>query len=95
MLLDETLTAREMRAVEMNTEYLGVSKLHLMENAGSAVADAVINRFGKKSSVTIFCGSGGTEATGLSPHGTLPALDIRPESSSSAKLSTSAPRKPL
>ena len=65
MLLDETLTAREMRAVEMNTEYLGVSKLQLMENAGSAVADAVINRFGKKSSVTIFCGSGGNGGDGF------------------------------
>ncbi len=56
MLQVETLTAREMRAVEMNSEYLGVSKLQLMENAGKAIATAVMERFGRKSSVVIVCG---------------------------------------
>jgi NAD(P)H-hydrate epimerase len=65
MLLDETLTAREMRAVEMNSEYLGVSKLQLMENAGREVAAAVMERFGKKSSVVIVCGSGGNGGDGF------------------------------
>ena len=65
MLLDETLTAREMRAVEMNSEYLGVSKLQLMENAGRAVAAAVMERFGRKSSVVIVCGPGGNGGDGF------------------------------
>ena len=65
MLLDETLSAREMRAVEMNSEYLGVSKLQLMENAGRAVAAAVMERFGKKSSVVIVCGPGGNGGDGF------------------------------
>ncbi|MEE8354255.1 MAG: NAD(P)H-hydrate epimerase, partial [Candidatus Bathyarchaeia archaeon] len=65
MLLDETLTALEMRAVEMNSEYLGVSKLQLMENAGREVAAAVMERFWKKSSVVIVCGSGGNGGDGF------------------------------
>ncbi len=65
MLLDETLTARETRAVEMNSEYLGVSKLQLMENAGRAVAAAVMERFGRKSSVVIVCGTGGNGGDGF------------------------------
>jgi NAD(P)H-hydrate epimerase len=65
MLLDETLTAREMRAVEMNSEYLGVSKLQLMENAGRAVAAAIMERFGRKSSVDIVCGPGGNGGDGF------------------------------
>jgi NAD(P)H-hydrate epimerase len=65
MLLDETLTTRDMKAVEMNSEYLGVSKLQLMENAGRAVAAAVMKCFGKKSSVVIVCGSGGNGGDGF------------------------------
>jgi NAD(P)H-hydrate epimerase len=65
MLLDETLTAREIKAVEMNSEYLGVSKLQLMENAGNAIATAVIERFGRKSSVVIVCGPGGNGGDGF------------------------------
>ena len=65
MLLDETLSAREMRAVEMNAEYLGVSKLQLMENAGRAIAAAVMERFGRKSGVVIVCGPGGNGGDGF------------------------------
>ncbi len=59
MPLDGTVTAREMRAVEMNSEYLGVSKIQLMENAGRADAAAVMERFGRTTSVDIICGPGG------------------------------------
>lgn len=65
MILDESLTAREMRAVEMNTDYLGVSKLQLMENAGRAVADAVTSRFGPGSRVAVVCGPGGNGGDGF------------------------------
>jgi len=54
-----------MRAVEMNADYLGVSRLQLMENAGRAVADAVMSRFGPKSRVTIVCGLGGNGGDGF------------------------------
>jgi len=65
MISDELLTAREMRAVEMNSEYLGVTKLQLMENAGRAVAEAVMDRFGEKTKVTIVCGLGGNGGDGF------------------------------
>jgi NAD(P)H-hydrate epimerase len=65
MLLDETLTTKEMRAVEMNSEYLGVSKLQLMENAGRAIAVTIMERFGKKSKVVIVCGPGGNGGDGF------------------------------
>jgi len=65
LILDDSLTAREMRAVEMNAEYLGVSRLQLMENAGRAIAKAVTRRFGPKSRVAIICGSGGNGGDGF------------------------------
>ena len=51
--------------MEMNAEYLGVSKLQLMENAGRAVAEAVKERFGKNSKVTVVCGLGGNGGDGF------------------------------
>ncbi len=65
MILDDSITSREMRAVEMNSEYLGVSRLQLMENAGRAVAEAVASRFGAKTSVTVVCGLGGNGGDGF------------------------------
>ncbi len=65
MILDDSLTAGEMRAVEMNAAYLGVSRLQLMENAGRAVADAIMTRFGQKTRVTIVCGLGGNGGDGF------------------------------
>ncbi|MCW3991227.1 MAG: NAD(P)H-hydrate dehydratase [Candidatus Bathyarchaeota archaeon] len=65
LILDDALTSREMRAVEMNADYLGVSRLQLMENAGKAVADAVAGRFGPKTRVTIVCGTGGNGGDGF------------------------------
>jgi len=65
MILDEAVTAREMRAIEMNAEYLGVSKLQLMENAGRTVGEAVKERFGPKTKVLIACGLGGNGGDGF------------------------------
>jgi NAD(P)H-hydrate epimerase len=65
MILDDSITSREMRAVEMNAEYLGVSRLQLMENAGRAVAEAVVGRFGAKTDVTVVCGLGGNGGDGF------------------------------
>jgi len=54
-----------MRTVEMNADYLGVYRLQLMENAGRAVADTVMSRFGPKSHVTVVCGLGGNGGDGF------------------------------
>jgi len=60
------ITSREMRALEMNSEYYGVSRLQLMENAGRSVADEIASRFKPKNTrIAIFCGSGGNGGDGF------------------------------
>jgi NAD(P)H-hydrate epimerase len=55
-----------MRALEMNSEYFGVSRLQLMENAGKSIADQIKNRFKPpKTRVAVFCGLGGNGGDGF------------------------------
>ncbi len=55
----------EMTALELNSEYFGVSTLQLMENAGSAVAREIAKRFRAGSSVTVFAGTGRNGGDGM------------------------------
>jgi hydroxyethylthiazole kinase-like uncharacterized protein yjeF len=65
-MITETITSPEMRAIEKNAEYYGLSFLQLMETAGRNVAEVIASRFNpKKTRVTIFCGSGGNGGDGL------------------------------
>jgi hydroxyethylthiazole kinase-like uncharacterized protein yjeF len=64
-LLKDAITSREMRALEVNSEYFGVSKLLLMENAGHCVACQVASRFKPGKSVVVFCGLGGNGGDGF------------------------------
>lgn len=59
------ITSREMRALELNAEYFGVSLLQLMENAGYNVALEIASRFKPDKSVAIFCGLGGNGGDGF------------------------------
>lgn len=60
------ITSREMRALESNSEYFGVSRLQLMENAGRSVVDEIASRFTPdKARVAIFCGLGGNGGDGF------------------------------
>ena len=55
-----------MRTLELNSEYYGVSRLQLMENAGRAVAQEIRARFKPdKTKVALFCGSGGNGGDGF------------------------------
>lgn len=54
-----------MRALEINSEYFGISLMQLMENAGSNVAKEIALRFPKNNKVTIFCGLGGNGGDGF------------------------------
>jgi hydroxyethylthiazole kinase-like uncharacterized protein yjeF len=63
--LEETITSREMRAIEMNSEYFGVPRLLLMENAGHCVAWLIESKFELGKSVAIFCGLGGNGGDGF------------------------------
>lgn len=59
------ISSREMRALEVNAEYFGVSLLQLMELAGRNVAQEVIKRSAKGGKVAIFCGLGGNGGDGF------------------------------
>jgi len=54
-----------MRAIEVNSEYFGVSLLQLMENAGRNVALEVSSRFNSNQKITIVCGLGGNGGDGF------------------------------
>lgn len=51
--------------LDRNSEYLGVSTLQLMENAGRAVADEISARFGAGSSAVIYGGTGRNGGDGM------------------------------
>jgi len=60
------ITSREMRALELNSEYFGVSRLQLMENAGQRVAAEIASRFKPDNTgIAIFCGLGGNGGDGF------------------------------
>jgi hydroxyethylthiazole kinase-like uncharacterized protein yjeF len=60
------ITSKEMRVLEVNSEYFGVSRLQLMENAGKALADEIASRFDpEKARIAIFCGLGGNGGDGF------------------------------
>jgi len=59
------ITSREMRALEANAQYFGVSLLQLMENAGRSVAQETITRFQKNKKALVFCGLGGNGGDGF------------------------------
>jgi len=49
------------RAIDINSSYLGVSTLQLMENAGSAIAEEA----GRFNRIALFCGNGNNGGDGL------------------------------
>ena len=61
----QAITSREMRALEINAEYFGISLLQLMENAGRNVAVDIAQRFETGKRVVIFCGLGGNGGDGF------------------------------
>jgi hydroxyethylthiazole kinase-like uncharacterized protein yjeF len=64
-MVKDPITSRDMRALEVNAEYFGVSRLLLMENAGHNVASEVSSRFKPVKSVVVFCGLGGNGGDGF------------------------------
>lgn len=62
----DVIATEKMRALEMNAEYFGVSRLQLMENAGASIASEIAARFpSRKTQVVVFCGLGGNGGDGL------------------------------
>jgi len=66
MLNEKALTSIEMRALEINAEYFGISRLQMMENAGRNIANEVASRFKpNKAKIAVFCGLGGNGGDGF------------------------------
>lgn len=63
----ETITSEEMAVADENSEYLGTSRILLMENAGRAVADHLKEHFKdlRGKFVTVFCGTGNNGGDGM------------------------------
>jgi hydroxyethylthiazole kinase-like uncharacterized protein yjeF len=60
------VTAEEMRAIDRATsERFGVPSLTLMENAGAAAAEHVLEHFGAAKKITVFCGKGNNGGDGF------------------------------
>src|SRR3989442_4945781 len=82
------ISPAEMRVLDRNAQYFGVSILELMENAGKAVADAARSEFAAAGkNVLVLCGTGNHRGDGLlaAPHPpqgapvtVLPAPSARP-----------------
>lgn len=62
---DTALDSSQIAILDRNSEYLGVSTIQLMENAGRSVADEVEARFGRGASVTIYGGTGRNGGDGM------------------------------
>lgn len=63
--LKKPTTSREMHALETNSEYFGVHRDQLMENAGRHIALEVASRAKPEKRVAIFCGLGGNGGDGF------------------------------
>src|SRR2546422_11460904 len=60
------ISPAEMRVLDRNAQYFGVSILELMENAGKAVADAARSEFAAAGkNVLVLCGTGNNGGDGL------------------------------
>src|SRR5205809_543359 len=60
------ISPAEMRVLDRNAQYFGVSILELMENAGKAVADVARSEFGAAGkNVLVLCGTGNNGGDGL------------------------------
>ncbi len=59
------ILSREMRALEINAEYFGITLLQLMENAGRNISEEITKRFSSDKKITLFCGLGGNGGDGF------------------------------
>src|SRR2546425_13368636 len=60
------ISPAEMRVLDRNAQYFGVSILELMENAGKALADVARSEFGAAGkNVLVLCGTGNNGGDGL------------------------------
>jgi len=63
--LGSEISSKDVHVIDTNSEWLGVSRLQLMENAGRSIAEEVAKRVPRGGRVTIYAGSGGNGGDGL------------------------------
>jgi hydroxyethylthiazole kinase-like uncharacterized protein yjeF len=63
--LGKTISSIDVRVIDTNSEWLGVSRLQLMENAGRSVADTVAAHIKQPSHIVVFAGPGGNGGDGI------------------------------
>ncbi len=61
----EVIRSEEIRAIDINSEFHGVSRLQLMENAGRSIAIEVEKRVQGGASIVVYVGPGGNGGDGL------------------------------
>lgn len=59
------ITSQESRVLDRNSEYLGVSTLQLMENAGKAISDEISARSSPNSKIAVYLGTGRNGGDGM------------------------------
>ncbi|MCD6461353.1 MAG: NAD(P)H-hydrate epimerase, partial [Thermoplasmata archaeon] len=59
------LSPVEVKVLDRNAEYWGVAVESLMDNAGSSLAEVVLERGGRGANVLIFCGPGNNGGDGM------------------------------
>ncbi|MEM2454462.1 MAG: NAD(P)H-hydrate dehydratase [Candidatus Bathyarchaeia archaeon] len=63
---EKIITTKGMRALDINAEYFGISRLQLMENAGRCIAEEIMSRVGQRDvKIAVFCGLGGNGGDGF------------------------------
>ncbi|MCW4045646.1 MAG: NAD(P)H-hydrate dehydratase [Candidatus Bathyarchaeota archaeon] len=72
-----SISSREMRALEVNAEYFGITLLQLMENAGRNIAAEIASRFSRKHEIAVFCGLGGNGGDGFVAARHLASMDYK------------------
>lgn len=64
-MVRKALQLEEVKVLDMNSAYLGVPTLRLMENAGTAVAQNLAKEFKKVTKVAVVCGRGNNGGDGF------------------------------
>ena len=62
---NEYLTSSDIKRLDLNSDYLGISTLQLMENAGKSIANEIISRFKSESRILILAGTGRNGGDGM------------------------------
>jgi NAD(P)H-hydrate epimerase len=63
--LGEAISSKQMRTLEINAEYFGISQLQLMENAGRSIVAEIVSRVPEAQRIVFFCGLGGNGGDGF------------------------------